>query len=175
MERQRQLRIEQRRRDREQRLLKQGSTSKLPIPAGHRNLPHRPLGDTEEETLPPVHHYNKNPIIPRLPDPETIGRTFRPDPAPIGYIRNNLLLPHEKEAIEKEYWDVIEGRNDDWLYRNKYEKVLTKIIPKRFIVDDIELKSDVRFQRYLYDKLAIKHARRLQGLNPILNRGYVWK
>ena len=69
--------------------------------------------------------------------------------------------------IEKEYWDVIEGRNDDWLYRWKFEKVLVKILPhfemQHFIVDDAELKSDVRFQRYLYDRLVVKHAKRFTG------------
>jgi len=118
------------------------------------------------EGLPPVHHYHSNPIIPRLPDPRNFGRTYRPDPTPIGYLRNNLLQPHEKEAIEKEYWDVIEGRNDDWLYRNKLEKMVVRFLPDFAVVPDEELKSSVRFQRYLYDRLAAKHSKRLQGLNP---------
>merc|ERR1740123_155211 len=166
MERQRQLRIESRRQERERRLLAQGSTQNVPVPLGQTSLPHRPIGDPNEDGLPPVHHYHSNPIIPRLPDPQTFGRTYRPDPTPIGYLRNNLLEPHEKEAIEKEYWDVIEGRNDDWLYRDKLEKAIVRFLPDFAVVPDEELKSSVRFQRYLYDRLAAKHSKRLQGLNP---------
>merc|ERR1712187_528815 len=56
MERQRQFRIEARRKERERRLLARSSTQNVPVPAGQTRLPHRPIGDPDEEGLPPVHH-----------------------------------------------------------------------------------------------------------------------